>query len=122
MSEGETDSAVEARFGPGRVWLAVMLLDLALSCTVAYTAASAALSPDEGEDPQTAGPGTSPFGSLTWLTLLLAVSVAGTWCAVLRRGTHPRSVRAAFAVTLIRLILLAFVVGAPYALSAGCDC
>ena len=111
------DGGAERRFGPGRVWLAVMVLDLAVSCAVAYTCCAALLSPGDA-----GGPRAEPWGALTWFTVLLAASVGGTWYAVLRRGAHPQSVRAAFAVSLIRLVLMTLAVGMPYAVARGCGC
>ncbi|MBY8882568.1 hypothetical protein [Actinacidiphila acidipaludis] len=117
MAHGRVDGGAVRRFGPGWVWLAVMVADLAVSCVVVHACWAALLShAEEG------GPRVAPSGSLTWFAVLLTVSVGATWYAALRRRTHPQSVRAAFAVSLIRLILLSLAVGLPYAVERGCGC
>ncbi|TJZ97043.1 hypothetical protein [Actinacidiphila oryziradicis] len=101
------------RFGPGRAWLAVLALDLAVSAVATYFL----LEPDSGVPGESAGPNAS----LIALPVLLIGSVLGTCCAVGRRANHPQTVRAGIAVAVIRLVLLSLPVAVQLSLER-CGC
>jgi hypothetical protein len=103
------------RFGPGRVWLGLMALDLVVSLAVARTAVELSRAAD---DP---GPALAPPEVAVFVILLLG-SLCGTWWAVAGRRHHATTVRAGIAVSAIRLVVL----GLPFAfhvlIERGCGC
>ncbi|MCT9010557.1 hypothetical protein [Streptomyces rhizosphaerihabitans] len=103
------------RFGPGRVWLAVLALDLAMSAEASYIYLEVVT------DGGVSGAFTGPYLSWTALDVLLIGSVLGTWWAVGRRANHPQTVRAGIAVAVIRLILMSFPVALQLSMER-CGC
>jgi hypothetical protein len=102
--------AVERRLGPWRVWLGVMLLDLAMSSWVTYASLGAILAHD-----------SAPVVLPVLLAALVIASVCGTWIAVLGRS-HPTTVRAGLAVTVIRLVLLGLPMFFHAYVESSCRC
>jgi hypothetical protein len=95
------------RFGPGGVWLAVLVPDLLLTGTVVI--GDLAQIGDHQAEPDYQGqvfPQPSPTSILV-VGVLLGLSLVGTCVAILRRGNHQQTVRGGIAFATIRLILLA---------------
>lgn len=103
------------RFGPGRVWLALMALDLVVSLSVARAVVELGRAAD---DP---GPVLSP-PAVTVLVILLLGSLCGTWWAVMGRRNHAATVRAGIAVSVIRLVVLGLPFGFHVLIERGCGC
>jgi hypothetical protein len=104
------------RFGPGRVWLVVLALDLVVSAAVVRFLLE--LIPVGGVPGQLTGPDVS----LITLTVLLIGSLLGTWWAVGRRASHPQAVRAGIAVAVLRLVLLSLPAALHLSLERVCGC
>jgi hypothetical protein len=86
--------------------LAVLVPDAVLGLVAARCLGWAAAQPD----PPVTASALPPLGpghrADALLTLLVLGSLAGTWCAVFRRGNHPSTVNAGVAVAVLRLVLL----------------
>lgn len=93
------------RFGPMGVWFLVLIPDLALTGGLAVRLLESLISMWGDTDP------TTDAADPALACAVLALSLAGTWWALLGRGHHPQTLRGALAVSLIRLILLALFIG-----------
>ena len=94
------------RFGPGGAWLLVLIPDLVLSGLVAL--ALFVGSTHNQLDPDEPGPvlPQPPDALLIGPGIVLAATLVGTWCAVLRPSNHPQTVSAGRAVAVLRLALV----------------
>jgi len=97
MRDGD---GVLRRFGPLGVWLGVMLADLAVS---GWWLAMFVDDVGDGGDPTVISP---PLSTDLGIPGALALSLAGSWWAVLGRSHHPQTVRGGIAVSVLRLVLL----------------
>ncbi len=95
------------RFGPMGVWFLVLVPDLALTGWWVAMMLEGMLTDGQGNF------AAADSGGLVLPCAVLALSPAGTWWALLGRGHHPQTVRAAIAVSLLRLVLLALFTGMP---------
>lgn len=104
------------RFGPARVWLGVMLLDLVVTLSVAR--AVVRLGHRVADDP---GNLMRPPAVAVYVVLLVG-SLCGTWWAVVGPRHDPRTVRAGIAVSVIRLFVLGLPFGFHALIERSCGC